>query len=345
MPILPHLFKVNELGSKLLLLFSNSYFLIYDIKFFRLKIIAKIKNKCFAEIVSIKGFTEELIFLFTSTGKVLLYNYIFHKYIYVIEHPTIRLNFFNFTFNLFFFQQNKQMLVLMNFQFLNAYFLEMFLLKSNCQLIKKKKNFFLLNSNSKYRIQNELLCKKKSKNAYYFYGYFSNLLLEEIIPNLFNCWDLSSKRVIFELFIVNQKKNIIFFHKTKNVSKEMEQNYYDNEKHEKMKYKVGKPKDMTFFPYFSMFTDVLKKMKTQISWEVLNTSILAWIPFSFFAVSKTSKCYGFELWGERIFENWSYFISSFREIDFTSMNGKKMSTNALFFKNWRCLSEGQRYVN
>ncbi|ABW98150.1 hypothetical protein HAN_2g332 (nucleomorph) [Hemiselmis andersenii] len=315
----PIIFKLNEKGTKLILSFEKNFSLVYETKFFRLENIIKTKKKFSSIFLHSVSFSKNLLLLVDLKGGFFFYNFQIKKIVFSLQNPEFSSipRFFFFNHKFFLIQKNQIFPIIINLEFLNQNFFNNFSGFNSFFKTKNKKGCFHLKSSSKnFFLKNQI--KKKTYCNKFFFDLFNLFIWEELSPNFFICWDLSSKRKLYESILFNIEKFSFFW-----VKKKTKQNLYKKTWLKKINFK--KKNKFSGISNFNLedklFSDFLNFIKRFISLTVSSNSqksFFSWSPF-FFSILKTCQnCCGVEFWEKNHQENWEGVSPSYQEVDFSS---------------------------
>jgi len=312
-------FRLNEAGSKILIISEKFDILIYDTNFFNLEFFIKFK-KISKKIEDVILFTEKQILFHRYNNEFFLFNFFSKKFIFsfCMEKFWQKSFFSLIKANLVFFKKKKNFIIVSLIFFVKLY--RYLAVKKKKKFLINQKSLYILGKSIKNRTTKRLMRKNEEKMEKKNFFFFYPLFWEEFSPNLYICWDLSSRRKIYEIWGLNLiDKYIIHKISIKNFSSRKKYLINDNLKEERTK---------TIKFLYDYICNLGFFIKGAILGGVENDLIQKFTKFQpfFFRIYKNShNCNGLLVWDKKLIENWDLFNYPFKEIDCSGISKKKLS--------------------
>jgi hypothetical protein len=325
----PKEFKLNEAGSKILIISEKLNIFIYDTNFFILESVIAFK-KISRKIEDVILFTEKQILFRRYSNEFFLFNFVSKKFIFSFcMEKFCQKNFFSLLkANLVFFKKKKNFII-MSLIFFGKLYRYLAAKKKVKFLVNQKKLHILVKRCKNKKIKRQMRRKEekiKKTNFCFFYPLF----WEESSPNLYICWDLSSRRKIYEIWGLNlmdkhrfSKISIKNFFYRKNYSKNV------NLDEERAKTTIFSCDYIHNFSFFINGANLGGERE-----NILERSMKLH-PFFFRIYKKSEICNGFLAWDKKLIENCDLFNSLFKEIDCSWASKKNSSFVNYNFKRLR----------
>lgn len=318
----PNFFLTNFSGSKLLFSYENSKIFIYDSNTFSLQFMCHLNGGALIKEKKPIFFNESLIIFFGFDRKIFLFNLFFKKIIISICMGTPIFD-YNFSFfgQKYFFFKKKKFFSMLNFEMLSSFVVDKIIKKKNKFFIKKS-SFSLKCSPREYGLKS--FGKKKEKIFKKMRNFFSSSLIwQETTTNFFICFDLSSRRIISEICVVNFYRKLKIFISLNLPAADNQIELAKFSTKNKLKNIILKISNFYFNSHFILnFFHLSSETTLKKFHHFSNQKNILWHPFFFMFFKKNPKCLGLDIWQKKNFENWSFSGFSYREIDFTEEDRK-----------------------